>query len=313
MPIAAIDCGTNSVRLLIASLDSEGNLVNHERKLELVRLGEGVDATRKFSDGALERAFTTFRNYAQIIDQYCCEKVRLVATSAARDATNREVFFTGVKEILGIEADIITGQEEAELSFSGAISGLPTTLQQAASATQGSNILVTDCGGGSTELVAGDSTGRIGQSISLNIGSVRIRERYLESDPPTESEIAAATQFINQQLDQSGIDFSAIETWIGVAGTITSMSAINQGLISYDPTLIHQSKISKDQIHQITNNLLETKVETLIQQGLLKPRRAEIICAGALIIDQLNQRIPVGLTVSETDILDGIALNLLKN
>ncbi len=303
MRVAAIDCGTNSVRLLVASLNDEGKMVDHDRRLELVRLGQGVDATGKFLPEALERAFATFGRYAEVIDSFGCEKVRLVATSAARDASNREEFFAGVRRILGVEAEIISGLEEAQLSFTGALSRLDIS---------GEPILVTDIGGGSTELVVGKADGTILNEVSLDMGSVRVRERYLHSDPPTNEEITAATAFVESLLDESGIDFAAIQNWIGVAGTITSMSAINQGLTTYDPEKVHASWLTREVIEKISNDLLATTVAEILSHGLLQPRRAEVICAGGLIIQRLSKRVPRDLAVSESDILDGIALGMLK-
>ncbi len=304
-PVAAIDCGTNSIRLLIASVADDGTVVSHERLLELVRLGEGVDATGVFSAAALERTFAACGRYATIIDKYGCEKIRFVATSAARDVDNREEFYRGVEARLGVSPEIISGVEEAELSFAGALSGINIP---------DGRVLVTDCGGGSTEFVLGDSRGGRSPSVinecSLNMGSVRITERFFGSVPPELTDIQAARRFVNDLLDQAGIDFGCVDWWVGVAGTVTSLSAIHQGLTSYDPDKVHNSRLTREDISRLAEKLLVSSVDEIMSYGPLQRRRAEVIAAGSLIIDEVARRIPGGLIVSETDILDGIVRRL---
>ena len=190
--VAAIDCGTNSIRLLVAEKGVDGSMVEIDRRLQLVRLGQGVDATGEFHPDALARTFAAIDDHAAVIREFGCEKVRFVATSAARDARNRDAFFEGVRSRLGVDAEIIPGTEEAELSFQGAIGGV--------GASQGP-VLVMDIGGGSTELITGSTSGAISHAISLNVGSVRLKERFLHSDPATEEEIDEAAAFIDGLLD----------------------------------------------------------------------------------------------------------------
>ncbi|MSS45211.1 Ppx/GppA family phosphatase [Cutibacterium sp. WCA-380-WT-3A] len=300
--VAAIDCGTNSIRILVASAGPDGRLVEHARDLELVRLGQGVDATGSFHPDALKRTFAACRTFAQIIADYHCDRVRFVATSAARDVSNRDAFFMGIREALGVEAEVIDGEEEASLSFAGAISGVQVTDEP---------VLVMDCGGGSTELVLGYGT-TIDSQASLNIGSVRLRERFLHDDPPTADQIDAARRYVRGVVESCPVDVASARTVIGVAGTVTSLSAMYQGLVEYDRTKVHRSVLPASQISDLADKLLSSTVDDVERMGPLKRRRAEVLCGGALIIDEVCRRTTVGeLVVSETDILDGMALAML--
>ena len=305
MRVAAIDCGTNSVRLLVAQEGAHGGLTDLERRLILTRLGQGVDATGRFHPEALERTLAAFAEYAGVIAGLGVDRVRLVATSAARDASNRDEFFAGARERLGIDAEIISGDEEAALSFRGALTALPDVATPA---------LVMDIGGGSTELVlgSGGTTPRIEHGLSLDIGSVRVRERFLAGDPPTGDQIAAASDYIDALLDGSGIAFLEVATWIGVGGTATSLSAVNQRLPEYDRTKVHASTIARDELSALTLRLLSSSVAQVRELPSMHPKRADVICAGALIADRVGRRVSVDLTVSESDILDGLALGLLE-
>ncbi|MCI1749433.1 MAG: Ppx/GppA family phosphatase [Acidipropionibacterium sp.] len=305
--VAAIDCGTNSIRLLVASRGDDGRLVEHDRRLELVRLGEGVDATGAFSPDALQRTFDACEQYAGIIVQYQCDAVRFVATSAARDVSNRQAFTDGVRDRLGVEPEVVPGTEEAALSFSGAMAGVPVDAEPA---------LVVDCGGGSTEMVLGhhdeDQTPVIDASVSLDIGSVRLRERFLHGDPPTAEQIEQARGLVRELLDGAPVDLARAGTAIGVAGTVTSLSAIHQGLRVYDRARVHRSRLSRADLHELAEKLLGATVDEAEAMGPLKRRRAEVICAGALIMDEIGARMGSDeVIVSETDILDGIARRLL--
>lgn len=303
MRVAAIDCGTNSVRLLVAENGDDG-LVDLDRRLILTRLGQGVDATGQFHPDALARTLAAFAEYAEVIDDLGVEKVRLVATSAARDASNRDEFFAGARERLGVDAEVISGDEEARLSFTGALTALPDVAAPA---------LVMDIGGGSTELIVG-STGAppsIAHGISLNIGSVRVRERFLADDPPSEAQIDGARQHIDGLLDGAGIDIAAVQTWIGVGGTATSLSALNQRLPAYDRAKVHGSTMTRVELHALTQRLLTSTVAQVKALPSMHPKRADVICAGALIADRVAARAGVDLTISESDILDGLALGLL--
>ncbi|WP_415106848.1 exopolyphosphatase [Micropruina sp.] len=305
MKVAAIDCGTNSVRLLVAEAGPDGGLVDLERRLILTRLGQGVDATGRFHPDALARTLDAFAEYAGVIRALGAERVRLVATSAARDASNRDEFFAGARELLGIDAEIISGDEEAALSFRGALTALPDVATPA---------LVMDIGGGSTELVlgSGGATPRIDHGVSLDIGSVRVRERFLAGDPPSADQIAEASAYIDSLLDGSGVPFADVVTWIGVGGTATSLSAVNQRLPEYDRTKVHASTITRDDLAALTQRLLAASVAEVRELPSMHPKRADVICAGALIADRVGRRVSVDLTVSESDILDGIALGLLQ-
>jgi exopolyphosphatase/guanosine-5'-triphosphate,3'-diphosphate pyrophosphatase len=306
MRVAVVDCGTNTIRLLISEPGSDGTPRELVRRLELVRLGQGVDATRTFHPDALQRTFAALDTYAAIIAEHAVGRVRFLATSAARDVTNREDFFTGVRERLGVGVDVISGDEEARLSFLGALSG---------GTPEAGPVLVMDVGGGSTELILGDPDGTIRSARSLDVGSVRIRERFLADDPPTAAQIAAARSHVADLITGSGVDVAAARTWIGVAGTTTSLSALAQRLADYDRAKVHNSTVTPGDLHTLADDLLATPVEALIARSPLLPRlRAEVICAGALICSEVSRAIgdDVDMTVRETDILDGATLELLS-
>lgn len=300
--VAAIDCGTNSVRLLVAEA-SEGGFVEVDRQLRLTRLGQGVDATGAFHPDALARTMAACDDYAAILASHGVDGLRFVATSAARDASNREEFFAGVRERLGVDAEVITGDEEANLSFTGAVSALPDAARPA---------LVVDIGGGSTELVLGSADGGV-QGISLDMGSVRLRERFLASDPPTVEQVAAATDFVDGLLDASGIDIASARTWVGVGGTATSLSALVQGLPVYDRAAVHGSTLTRSSLVELADRLLGQTVAEVLEYPTMVPGRADVICAGALICARIARRASVDLTVSEADILDGLVLGLLAS
>lgn len=302
MRVAAIDCGTNSIRLLVTEGDQQQEPVELDRRLELVRLGQGVDASGEFHPDALRRTFEACDQFAQVIREFGCERVRFVATSAARDVRNQDEFFDGVRHHLGVQAEVIGGDEEARLSFAGAVSGVIVDAEP---------ILVIDIGGGSTELVIGESSGSIRDSVSLNMGSVRLSERFLHDDPPTGPQISAAVDRIDALLDGWGVPLTDVKSFIGVAGTITSLSAVHQGLTSYDRDRVHGSRLSLAELSDVTDWLLGTTAQQIIEQTCLPARRAEVISAGALIARQIARRVQCQLVVSESDILDGIARQLL--
>lgn len=308
--VAVIDCGTNTIRLLVAdpgpSTGSGSGVTLHEvdRRLELVRLGQGVDATHRFHPDALARTFAAIDAYAERIRALEVDRVRFLATSAARDVSNRDEFFSGVRDRLAVDVDVISGDEEARLSFLGALSGGPVDAGP---------VLVMDVGGGSTELILGDTEGNLIGGRSLNMGSVRIRERFLASDPPTAAEVARARDFVNGLLDVSGVDVGTARTWLGVAGTTTSISAMVRGMTAYDRVAVHNSQVSLDEIATMSDRLLMTPVsQVLATWPMLQQLRAEVICAGALIVREVSRRVGVSMTVRETDILDGATLELLR-
>lgn len=302
--VAVVDCGTNTIRMLVADAGVGATLTEVERRLELVRLGQGVDATRRFHPDALARTFAAIDRYAARIRELHVDRVRFLATSAARDVSNRDEFFMGVRDRLGVDVDVITGDEEARLSYLGALSGGPVDAGP---------VLVMDVGGGSTELILGDTEGNVLAERSLDMGSVRIRERFLASDPPNAAEVAAARAFVNGLLDDCGVDLTPARTWIGVAGTTTSISAMVQGLTAYDRAAVHNSQVGVDEIAAMSLRLLTTPVaDVLATWPMLQQLRAEVICAGALIVDEVARRVGAPMTVRETDILDGATLELLR-
>jgi len=227
----------------------------------------------------------------------------VVATSAARDAANSAEFFDGARARLGVEAEIIPGEEEARLSYAGAVGALPDVAQP---------VLVMDIGGGSTELVLG-SDGQVRHAISLDIGSVRVRERFMQGDPPRPAEVAAATAHIDALLDASGIDFATVATWVGVGGTVTSLSALAQELATYDRARVHGSVVTHGELDGLGLRLLAMPVAAVAQLPTMVPGRADVICCGALIARRAASRLTPELTVSEADILDGLVLGLVRS
>jgi exopolyphosphatase/guanosine-5'-triphosphate,3'-diphosphate pyrophosphatase len=304
--VAAVDCGTNSLRLLIADLGPDGGLVERERCTEIVRLGQGVDATGEFHPDALRRTFAVVAAYAERIRaaEVPVDRIHFVATSAARDARNRDEFFTGVLDRLGVMPDVISGDREARLSFTGALSGVRVTEEP---------VLVMDIGGGSTELIVGSAVGTMTSAISLDIGSVRMTERFLEAGPPTPEAVAAATAYIDDLLDRSGVDFGSIRTWIGVAGTATTLAGVHLGLPQYDRARVHGLLLTSDQVADWARRLQSMTVEQIRALPSMHPGRADVITGGTLIASRVGARTSApGMVVSETDILDGIALELLQ-
>ena len=302
---AAIDCGTNSVRLLIAE-EGPAGLLEVDRALHLTRLGQGVDATGRFAPEALARTLDAVADFAARLRRHGAERVRFVATSAARDASNREEFFAGVRELLGVEAEIISGDEEARLSFAGALSVARDVAWP---------VLVMDIGGGSTELVLGESDAAgapvVRAARSLDVGSVRLRERFLHSDPPAPEQVAAASAHVDDLIAHSGVDVAAARTWIGVGGTATSLAAIALGLPVYDRARVDGATIARADLQALAALLLALPVAEVLQFPTMQPKRADVICAGALIAARAGVVCPVDLRVSEADILDGIVLDLL--
>ena len=308
-PVAAIDCGTNSIRLLIARWDEEtGRLVDLERRMEIVRLGYGVDRTGRLDPEAVSRTLAATREYAELIAHHGAHDIRFVATSATRDASNREDFLDGVREILGIEVEVVPGDEEAELSFRGAVSTLPELPP--------GRRLVVDIGGGSTELVLGQDVPT--HRISLDIGSVRLTERHLHSDPPTESEIDAARTDVDAQLDAASlaVPLDQVEQLVGVAGTVTTLTGVALGAVQYTPDLSHGAEIPAVTMLEHCEAVLRMTRSERGSLSIIHPGRIDVIGAGALIWERIIRRVmdvtPVTRTwTSEHDILDGIALSLL--
>ena len=306
MRAAVIDCGTNTIRLLVADAAPDGGLAQVSRAQELVRLGQGVDATGEFHPDALARTFAAVDQFAAEIRRLGAQRLRFLATSAARDVRNRQDLLDGVRERLGVEVEVISGDAEARLSFLGALSGGPVAAGP---------VLVVDIGGGSTELIRGTLDGRVQQARSLDIGSVRLRERYLRNDPPLPSEVGQARWLVSELLDGCPVELAGAQTWIGVAGTATSLSAIHQGLTTdYDRVRVHDSKVPGAQVARLAERLLAMPVaEVQRRWPMLQQLRAEVICAGALICAEVARRAGLEMTVRETDILDGATLDLLRS
>jgi exopolyphosphatase/guanosine-5'-triphosphate,3'-diphosphate pyrophosphatase len=303
--VAAVDCGTNSLRLLIADRSPDGSFVERERTTEIVRLGQGVDATGEFHPDALARTFAVVEAYAERIRaaEVPVDRIHFVATSAARDARNRDAFFTGVLDRLAVMPDVISGDREARLSFTGALSGVRVTEEP---------VLVMDIGGGSTELIVGSAVGTMTSAVSLDIGSVRMTERFLKAGPPEPEAVAAATAYIDDLLDRSGVDFAAIRTWIGVAGTATTLAGVHLGLPQYDRARVHGLLLTSDDVAGWARRLQSMTVEEIRALPSMHPGRADVVTGGALIASRIGARTSApGMVVSETDILDGIALELL--
>jgi len=305
--VAAIDCGTNSIRLLIADIEN-GTLTDVVRTMVIVRLGEGVDKTGEFSQAALQRTFSAIETFASLISKHQPERVRFVATSASRDVSNRGEFVDSVLSRLGIEPDIISGDEEAELSFLGATADLVNELDPPVAP-----YLVVDIGGGSTEFVLG-TTGPTA-AISTNVGCVRMTERHLISDPATPQEIAAATADIDAAIDlaYTAVPIAQASSLIGLAGSVTTVAALALGLSEYDSQVIHGSRISAQDIHRITQDLLTMTRAQRAKLGPMHEGRIDVIGSGALVLDRIMARTGLSeVVVSERDILDGIARGLIS-
>jgi exopolyphosphatase / guanosine-5'-triphosphate,3'-diphosphate pyrophosphatase len=304
--VAAIDCGTNSIRLLIAEPDGAGGLKDLERRLEVVRLGQGVDATGEFHPDALRRTFAAVDEYAELIKkaEVPVENVHFVATSATRDVKNREALFAGIKERLGVLPDVISGEIEARLSFNGALSRVTP---------EGEPVLVMDIGGGSTELITGSVAGDLHSAISLDVGSVRVTERFLKQNPVADVDLARAAAYVDELLADSGVDFGSIGTWIGVAGTVTTLAGVYLGLEHYDRERVHGAVIPLPSVEELLHQLAAMTVDQIRALPSMHPGRADVITGGALVETRIAARLDVAnLIVSESDILDGIALQLIN-
>ncbi|MGW5523524.1 Ppx/GppA phosphatase family protein [Gordonia sp. NPDC003950] len=311
--VGAVDCGTNSIRLLIARPAEDGRLVDIRREMRVVRLGQGVDATGMFADEALERTRAALSDYVDAMVAAGVERVRMVATSATRDASNRDDFFAMTAQLLGAVvpgavAEVISGDEEAHLSFRGAVSELDSARGP---------FVVTDLGGGSTEVVVGDGHGVIA-GYSANIGCVRVTERALPSDPPTAGEVAAAEEFIRERLAPAfaAVPVERAHTWVGVAGTLTTLAALHLGLTEYDSDVIHLSSVPLDDLDAVCRRLVAMTRAERAALGPMHPGRVDVIGGGSLVTMELARQLAerAGITqlvVSEHDILDGIALGLL--
>lgn len=298
--VAAIDCGTNSIKVLLAAIGDDGALDVVLRNSRVVRLGEGVDTTRMLGDAALERTFAAIDEFAEVIRSHGVppERLRFCATSATRDAGNSAVFAEGVRRRLGVEPEVLSGDEEAALVFAGAMAAqVPMPPEP---------VLVVDIGGGSTELVLGEGDDR--QAVSMDIGSVRLHERHLHSDPPTAAEVAACVADIDQHLDACGVALDRTRTAIGTSGTIKTLACGVLTLGSYDREAFDRAVLSNADTAAFVDELVAMTVEERRALPFMHPGRADVIDAGALIWSRILERVPVAEhLVSEADILHGIA------
>lgn len=299
--VAAIDCGTNSIRLLIADI-TNGNFREVVREMEIVRLGQGVDKTKSFHPDAIARTLAATQKFSNLIKSKGVEKIRFCATSATRDATNRDLFIDGVREILGVEVEVIPGEEEAALSFAGATKEL--NINEAP-------FLVVDIGGGSTEFVIGADA--VQSAKSVNIGCVRMSERHLNQQPPTAVQVNSAISDIDMAITEAAkvVPITTAKTLVAVAGTATTVAAAALELSSYDRYAIHLSRISAEQVHKVAAMFQRLTRDEIAKLGYMHPGRIDVITAGALVLSRVMAA--TGATefvASESDILDGIAWKL---
>jgi exopolyphosphatase/guanosine-5'-triphosphate,3'-diphosphate pyrophosphatase len=310
--LAGIDCGTNSIRLLIADFDG-GRLRDVHRETRIVRLGQGVDATGEFAADAIARTRGALTDYAALVSEHGARRVRMVATSAARDVANRDAFFAMTADALGAVlpgavAEVISGAEEAELSFRGAVGELNSAAGP---------FVVVDLGGGSTEIVVGGDA--VGASFSADIGCVRLTERCLHSDPPTLEEVAAARRVVRERLEVAlgVVPVEGAKTWVGLAGTMTTLSALAHDMTTYDSAAIHLSRVPGDDLLAVCERLIGM---TRAERAALAPMhegRADVIGGGAIVVEELARELRARagideLTVSEHDILDGIVMSIAE-
>ncbi len=313
--VAAIDCGTNSIRLLVADVtvreDGSQWLRDVHREMRVNRLGQGVDATGRLAPDSLSRTKEALYAYAEMLRRTTTEIVRLCATSATREAENRDEFFAMVSDIVGVDADVITGEEEASLSFAGAVADLDPDEGP---------FVVADVGGGSTELVTGtwDAVlADVAAAYSADVGCVRLAEKCLHDDPPTDAQVTGAEEFTREQLRAAfdAVDVESSQTWISVAGTATTLAAVSMGLTTYDADRIHLSRLGLDDVRETARRLEAMPRAERAELGPMHPGRVDVIGAGSLVMrvlaEELSDRAGITeLVISEHDILDGIARRL---
>ena len=304
MTVAAIDCGTNAVRLLVADVDPDGVLHERTRLMRIVRLGEGIDRTGEFAPAALERTFAALDEYAQVVQDLGATRLRFVATSASRDARNRDDFVAGVRARMGVDPEVITGSEEAALSFVGAVRGLPAGLVEPPP-------LVVDIGGGSTEFVLGADAPE--HAISVDVGCVRMTERHLVADPPTPEQVAATRTDVEAAVATAAraVPFARAGCFIGLAGTVTTVAAMAMGLPEYDAAVLHGSVVGKAEVDEVTSRLLAMTRLERAALPFMHPGRVDVIAGGAMVLQEAMRAAGAErVIVSETDILDGIVYRL---
>ncbi len=305
--VAAIDCGTNSIRLLVADVDPErGTLTDVDRRMEIVRLGQGVDTSGRLAPEALDRTMHALSDYAAVITRLSASDVRMVATSATRDAANAGEFVRRVTVVLGAAPEVLSGDEEARLSFTGAtaeLGGVPSAEPP---------YLVVDIGGGSTEFVLG-AAGTVSAAASVDIGCVRMTERHLRSDPPSPEQIAVATADIDAAVERAAamVDGDQARTLVGLAGSVTTVAGITMDLPGYDSARLHHARVAAAAVHAVATRLLSLTRAERARIAVMHPGRVDVIGAGALILDRIMSLLGLAeVLVSEHDILDGIAWSL---
>ena len=301
--VAAIDCGTNSIRLLVVDITGD-NFKEVLRTMEIVRLGQGVDQNKAFHPDAIDRTLSAVRLFKDQIAGKGVEKIRFCATSATRDATNRNLFIDGVREILGIEVEVIPGEEEAELSFIGATKELRQS---------DAPFLVVDIGGGSTEFVFGSE--KVDFAKSVNIGCVRMSERHLNTQPPSMAQIAQAIVDIDIAITQAAavVPITTAKTLVAVAGTATTVAAAALELTDYDRHMIHLSRISASNVHKVAASFQSMNKDQITSLGYMHPGRVDVITAGSLVLSRIMAATGASeFVASESDILDGMAWSLIK-
>jgi exopolyphosphatase/guanosine-5'-triphosphate,3'-diphosphate pyrophosphatase len=310
--VAVVDCGTNSLRLLVADVDpAAGTLTDVDRRTEIVRIGEGVDATGRIADDALERTLAVARFYAAVVAEAAAERVAVIATSALRDAANRDAFAAGIRDVLGVDPRVVSGDDEARLAFAGAVRMLPRHDGPA---------LVVDIGGGSTELVLGERADGPVEARSVDVGSVRLTERHLHSDPPTKAEVERARADVAEALDvvAEAVDLARARTLVGVAGTVTTLTAHALTLPTYDAEAVDGAVLPVGVLRAACEDMLIRSRASRAELPYLEQGRVDVIGAGALIwgeiLDRVQREAGVREVVtSEHDLLDGVAWFLAQD
>ena len=298
-PVAAVDVGTNSVRLLVRGPDG----ATLERLMRITRLGQGVDASGRLDPAAVERTMGVLHHYRSVMDRFGVTRVRAAATSAARDAANRDEFLDAAESVLGVRPELLSGEEEGRLSFLGATAELP--------ASRGP-FLVVDIGGGSTEFSYGTTT--CDATTSVDMGCVRMTERFLHHDPPLPEELSACLSVADIHLDDVVREIPAApeaNTLVGVAGTVTTAAAVEIGLAAYDRDRIHHFVLTKAAAEDVFRTLATESRDERLENPGLEPARADVIVGGMCVLVSIMRRLRFGeCLVSEADILDGLAMSI---
>ena len=299
-PVAAIDCGTNSVRLLITA-DGKTQI---ERLMRITRLGQGVNATGRLDPSAIERTLTVLREFRSVIDSHGVTRIRMTATSAARDASNSDEFFVAARDVIGVDPELISGEEEGRLSFLGATADLDP---------EDGPFLVCDIGGGSTEFIFGTTEPEA--TISVDVGCVRMTEAWLHSDPPTPEELSQALSVIELHCDdvlRAIPQIGEAKTFVGLAGTVNAAAAVEIGMTTYDRDKVHHLRMTRAMVEDVFRTLATESLEDRKDNPGLEPERADVIVGGMCVLVTIMRRFGLGeMLVSESDILDGLAMSIL--